>query len=255
MSPDPDSELKQALARLLLAMADDELVLGHRDSEWTGHAPILEEDIAFSNIAQDELGHAIAWYGLLGELTGDEPNELVYFRDHEGYRNVVLVELPNDDWAFSMMRQYLFDAFEMVKLSKLIESLYRPVAEAAAKIRIEEMYHYRHTSNWIKRLGLGTEESNRRLQGAADTLWPYTSQLFVPLPGEEALLQAGYVASSGELHRLWNDLVMPFLEGAGLLIPSDKSVFATRRSQHTDHLKVLLADLQAVARMYPDAQW
>ena len=128
-------------------LADDELILGQRDSEWTGHAPILEEDIAFSNIAQDELGHATIWYGLLSELTGEEPNELVFFRDFDDFRNVTLVELPNGDWAFSMLRQYLFDAFEMVRLSQLLESLYRPVAEAAAKIRMEELYHYRHTSN------------------------------------------------------------------------------------------------------------
>ena len=112
-------DLTIALSQKFLAMADDELILAHRDSEWTGHAPILEEDIAFSNIAQDEMGHASIWYGLLQEIGGQDTDHLVFFRDDGEYRNVQIVELPNRDWAFSMMRQYLFDAFEMIRLSQL----------------------------------------------------------------------------------------------------------------------------------------
>jgi ring-1,2-phenylacetyl-CoA epoxidase subunit PaaC len=167
-----NDDLKEILRRKLLAMADDELVLAHRNSEWTGHAPILEEDIAFSNIAQDELGHAGLFYNIIQALTEEVPDQLVFFREAAEFRNVQMVELPKGDWAFSMVRQYLFDAFEMVRATQLVNSSYRPLADVAAKIRQEELYHYRHTSNWVHRLGLGTEESHGRMQTALDQLWP-----------------------------------------------------------------------------------
>src|SRR5215471_16608308 len=141
-----------ALPTYLLALADDELLLGHRDSEWTGHAPILEEDIAFANLAQDEIGHAALWYGLLRNLDGSDPDRLIFFREPGAFRNAQLVELPKGDWAFSMLRQYLFDAAESVRLPLLAVSTHRPLAEAAAKIRPEELYHLRHTQAWIQRL-------------------------------------------------------------------------------------------------------
>ncbi|MFQ5576791.1 MAG: 1,2-phenylacetyl-CoA epoxidase subunit PaaC, partial [Anaerolineae bacterium] len=181
-----DKHLAQALIKTLLAMADDELILAHRNSEWTGHAPILEEDIAFSNIAQDELGHAVLWYGLLADLSAEDPqtypDRLAFFRDAPDYRNLQLVELPKGDWAFTIVRQYLFDAAEAVRLPQLARSEYAPLAEIAAKIQREEIYHYRHTAAWLKRLGLGTEESHCRMQTALNALWPYTGQLFAPLP-------------------------------------------------------------------------
>jgi ring-1,2-phenylacetyl-CoA epoxidase subunit PaaC len=157
-------------AAYLLALADDELILGHRDSEWTGHAPILEEDIAFANIAQDEIGHASLWYGLVQRLGGAEPDRLVFFRPPSEYRNAPLVELPKGDWAFSMLRQYLFDAAEAQRLPLLAASAHRPLAEAAAKIRTEEIYHLRHTQAWIERLAQGTAESHGRTQAALDLL-------------------------------------------------------------------------------------
>src|SRR5436190_23237046 len=148
------------LAAQLLGMADDEMVLGHRDSEWCGHAPILEEDIAFANLALDELGHAIIWYQLVADLMGKDPNvlpdELAYQRPAADFQNVRMVELPKGDWAFTLMRQYLFDTYEAVMLEKMAESQYEPLAGAAAKIRKEEIYHQRHSSAWVHRLGLGT---------------------------------------------------------------------------------------------------
>ncbi len=188
-----DPLLSAALSERLLAMGDDEIILAHRDSEWTGHAPILEEDIAFANIALDELGHASIWYGLREALTGESPDEVVFFREPGDFRNIQLVEMPKGDWAFSMVRQYLFDAAESVLLPQLTVSAYQPLAEAAAKIRREEVYHLRHTSLWLKRLGLGTDESHRRTQQALDAVWPYAQQLFVPLPGDAVLMEAGIV--------------------------------------------------------------
>jgi ring-1,2-phenylacetyl-CoA epoxidase subunit PaaC len=175
----PDGHLLAAVAEIALSMADDELILAHRDSEWTGHAPILEEDIAFSNIAQDELGHASLWYDLCSSISGEDPDRLVFFRSADDYRNVQLVELPIGDWALTIARQYLFDAYELVNLANLANSNHKPLADIAGKIRTEELYHYRHTSSWVRRLGLGTDESNRRTQLALEALWPFAGQLFV----------------------------------------------------------------------------
>ena len=146
-----------ALADWLLARADDELMLAHRNSEWTGHAPIIEEDIALANLAQDELGHATLWYGLLANLRGrpeSYADELVYFRDAAGWRNAQLVELPKGDWAFTMVRQYLFDSYEMAVLPALMRSAHEPLAHVAQKIQREELYHFKHSSLWVRRLPL-----------------------------------------------------------------------------------------------------
>jgi len=251
MSP----EMQQVLAEKLLSMADDELVLAHRNSEWTGHAPILEEDIAFTNIALDEMGHARIWYGLHQELTGIDPDEAIYFREPRAYRNARLLELPRGDWAFSLVRQYFFDVFEMVRAERLLESAYRPLAEAAAKIRPEELYHYRHTHTWLQRLGLGTDESSRRTQSAVDALWPHVFQLFEPLPGEEVLVNAGFVPESIALETAWKKIIQEALAGAGLHMPAQPAASPGGRTEHTAHLADLLAEMQGVARANPGAEW
>jgi ring-1,2-phenylacetyl-CoA epoxidase subunit PaaC len=250
-----NADLQRALTSRLLAWADDEMILGHRNSEWAGRAPILEEDIAFANIAQDEMGHAAIWYGLYCELTGDDADRLVCERDAAAYRNVQMVELPNGDWAFSLLRQYLFDAAEMARLPHLMDRGYRPIKEGAAKIRPEEMYHYRHTSAWVQRLGLGTEESNRRMQRALDQLWTYARQLFVPLPGEALLVEAAYVPEPGELRQEWESVVAPFLNEAGLQVPATDSPPPPQREAYSPHRVTLLNEMQEVARAFPGARW
>jgi ring-1,2-phenylacetyl-CoA epoxidase subunit PaaC len=251
-----DAAVRQALAERLLAMADDELILAHRNSEWAGHAPILEEDIAFANIALDEMGHAAIWYGLYGELIGEEPDRLVFFRNPGAFRNVQLVELPRGDWAFSMVRQYLFDAAENVTLSHLRASAYRPLAEAAAKIATEEIYHLRHTGLWLRRLGLGTDESHARAQAALDALWPYARQLFAPLPDDAALVTAEIVPDLTLIRREWEGLTQPFLAECGLTIPDDALPRRDiSRAEHTEHLMALLGEMQSVARLDPAADW
>jgi ring-1,2-phenylacetyl-CoA epoxidase subunit PaaC len=246
---------QQDLVQKLLAMADDELILAHRNSEWIGHGPILEEDIALANIAQDELGHANIWYEMVESFTGDEPDEMVFFRNAADFRYVQMVELPRGDWAFTMLRQYLFDAYELLLLDKLQHSSYQPLAEACAKIRNEEIYHLRHTSNWIKRLGLGTEESNQRTQAALDELWPYAQQLFVPLPGESVLVNDKIVPDLVALHEDWLERVRPFLTAAHLTISHNDTPPTTSRSEHTPHLITLLNDMQKVARLNREAVW
>lgn len=249
-------QLAAALSERLLAMGDDELILAHRNSEWTGHAPILEEDIAFANIALDELGHASIWFGLREALTGETADEMVFFREPGDFRNVQLVEMPKGDWAFSMVRQYLFDAAESVGLPQLGASTYQPLAEAAAKIRREEVYHLRHASLWLRRLGLGTAESHSRTQQALESAWPYARQLFVPLPGDAVLVAAGYYPPLEALQREWEDVTRPFLAACDLVVPeSTLPRRAISRSEHTESLMDLLAEMQAVARMDPEAEW
>lgn len=252
---DFEKDHSEALASYLLALADDELVLAHRDSEWTGHAPILEEDIAFSNIAQDELGHALLWYGRLTSLTGQDPDRLVFFRDAGDFRSVKMVELPIGDWAFTILRQYLFDAYELIHLQRLEKCPSPILAEPAAKILREEIYHFRHTSAWTRRLGLGTGESNRRMQLALDELWPYAAQLFGREESWQSLLVAGVLLDPADLWSKWQTLVVPFLTGAGLIVPNRKAAIFDTRQQHTDHLVDLLVDMQEVARSDPEASW
>lgn len=240
--------MSNALTARVLAFADDELILGHRNSAWAGHAPILEEDIAFANLALDELAHAQLWLELHQELTGIEPDRTVFFRDPSEYTCAQLVELPRGDWAFSMLRQYLFDAAESVRLPRLKSSTDPRIAAIAAKIQPEEIYHLRHTSNWVKRLGLGTDESHRRMQTALDELWSYALQVFVALADEAELVEAGVVPAPRDLQTEWEDRVRTHLQVSGLSIPPGRVAAATSREQHTLYLRELLADMQQVAR-------
>ena len=250
-----DEGIKKRLATVLLAMADDELILAHRNAEWTGHAPILEEDIAYANIAQDELGHATLWYGLLADLLDDDPDRLVFFRDASEFRNCQLFELPNGDWSRSMLRQFLFDAFELVRSPFLVQSAYEPIAHAAAKIESEEIYHYRHTSSWIRRLGWGTDESNGRMQNSLDFLWPFAQQLFAESEGDRLLADVNVLPGSSEIKVEWEKLVVSFLEESNLVVPSVEDVVLPDRAEHTNHLDELVQEMQSVARSDLQARW
>ncbi len=247
------------LSDYLIALADDELILGHRDSEWTGHAPILEEDIAFANIALDEIGHARLWYELAAELLGADkaryPDQQVYFRPAPDFRCLQLVELPKGDWAFSMLRQYLFDAFDAHRLAGLVESKHKPLADVAGRIRNEEIYHLRHTRAWVPRLGQGTEESHHRMQTALNELWPYVQALGAPLPGELELLPDGYVPGSSSLFDVWKEEMTTFLAQASLQVPDSAGRVEVDRAVHSEYFPALIAELQEVAQLDPEAQW
>jgi len=253
------AEFRESLANYLTALGDDELILAHRGSEWAGHAPILEEDIAFANLALDELGHASTWYRLAAELLNEDPERhpdaLVFARPAPDFRNVRMVELPNGDWAFSMLRQYLFDASEQIRLSALKSSQYPGLAQAAAKIRTEELYHLRHTSAWVRRLGLGTQQSNRKMQAALDLLYPDALQLFAESASELELAQAGFVPQPNGLLVSWNSYVRQDLTAAELRITDGDLSAPAGRSEHTPHLERLVADMQQVARLEAGVVW
>lgn len=248
-----DPRLKEALIAKLTALADDEVVLAQRLSEWVAHAPILEEDIAIANLAQDELGHAKLYLELRRELDGSDPDELVFLRDPLEYQNAVLVELPRGDWAFTMVRQYLFDLYESLWLEEARRSAYPPLAEVAERALKEERFHLRHSALWVERLGQGTEESHARAQKALDALFPYAKQLFVPLPGEEELGAAGYVPEVKALWGRYLEETTRHLERSGLKVPEGGYVPKSRR-EHTEYLWSLLAEMQSVARWDREAR-
>ncbi len=235
---------KEILIAKLTALADDEVILAHRNSEWTGHGPILEEDIALANIVQDELGHATLWYGLRQQLDGSDPDQLAFFRDANEYRCCELVELPKGDWAFTMLRQYLFDLYEAFWLEAARHSTYQPLADAVQKIIREERFHLQHTQAWIERLGQGTEESNRRLQQALEMQWGYAQQLFVSIPGEELLVAEGIVPDLASVKERWLEHRLPINPGYQ----------PTSRTYHTEHLWSILAEMQSTARWDAEAK-
>ncbi len=253
-----DQQVLNALSAHLLAWGDDELILGHRDSEWCGHAPILEEDIAFANIALDEIGHAQTWYILLAQLLEEDvdryPDHLVYRRPAAEFRNVQLVEFPNGDWAFSMLRQYLFDQLESIRLEKLKDSRDPALAETARKLSKEETYHLRHTRAWVGRLSGGTQESHRRIQDALEKLWPAAWQLFSPLPEEERLVEPGILPSSSELRSAWLEETRAFLKSCGLVIPQDPP-HTPERQEHSSSFSPLITELQSVNQLDLEGEW
>jgi ring-1,2-phenylacetyl-CoA epoxidase subunit PaaC len=224
----------------LLRLGDDRLVLGHRLSEWCGHAPILEEDIALANIALDCIGHASALLHLAGEVEGKgrTADDLAYFRDAMDFRNCLLVEQPNGDFAFTIARQFLFDAYAAHLYEALQEHSHHELAAIATKAVKEIRYHLRHSSEWTRRLGDGTEESHRRIQHAFDELWQFTDELFEVEP---------------HLKLAWDNTVNEVLASATLKRPPDNA--PCRRSQHTEHLGHMLAEMQSLARSIPGAQW
>ncbi len=215
----PDLRLDTADPRLvlLLALGDDELVLGHRHSHWTGVAPHLEEDLAFSSIAQDEIGHAVVWYGLASELTGHDPDALGLGRAPHEYRNAILVERENGDWGYSIARQYLYDTADDVRLSALADSAWTALAQATGAIRREERYHLMHARTWLDRLAHGPVEARRRVTAGLSAALRDALGLFEPLPGEAALVDEAILPTShADLLQRWLDLVAADLERVGL---------------------------------------
>lgn len=265
MSNLPAGVPQEALLRLLLSMADDELMLGHRNAEWTGHSPILEEDIAFSNIAQDELGHSLVWYTLYEEYTGSSPDTMAFARNWEDFTCCHLVTYPKGDFAYTVVRQYLFDEAEQARLSSFGESSFTPFRDIAGKLLREEAYHLMHVKGLVTRLGDATEESHRRMQSALATAFPQALGMFEPLDGEESLVNAGVFPGNTALQKEWLRNVVPTLVSASLKPPvntGNGSVsvqctpdFGGRNRKHTQHLKQLVDDLQSVYRLAPAAKW
>jgi ring-1,2-phenylacetyl-CoA epoxidase subunit PaaC len=255
------SEAPNALFEYLLRLGDDRLVLGSRLSEWCGHGPILEEDIATSNVALDLLGQATMFLRLAGQREGKGRDEdaLAYFREVVAFRNCQLVELPKGDFAFTIARQFLFDVHAVVLLDALSRGTHAQLAAIAAKSLKEARYHVRHSGEWMLKLGDGTEESHRRLQQALDDLWRFTPELFAADDVDRAMLDAGIAPDLAAVKAQWEALVREVTERATLTLPLDVSRAASARGgrtgAHTEHLGHLLAEMQIVARSHPGATW
>lgn len=244
-----------ALIRKLTALADDEIILAQRGGEWTGHAPILEEDIALANIAQDELGHAGMYLELRRNLDGTDADTLAFTRSAGEFTSARFVELPKGDWAFTMLRQYLYDAYEALWLDAARKSTYGPLAEVASKAFREERFHLQHTALWVERLALGTPESMRRMQDALNILWPYVGQLFQPVDGEIELIEAGILPDLQAVKARWEGLIVPHLRvQCGLILPPGGAE-QPGRGRHTEYLAPLLDEMQRVYRAHPDTPY
>lgn len=246
------------LLRYVLQRADDALVLGHRLSEWCGHAPLMEEDMALSNMALDLIGQARALYTYAGvvEGAGRDEDAYAYLRDERAYFNVLLVERPNGDFAMTMVRQLLFAAYVEPYWQRMTASTDETLAAIAAKARKEAAYHLRHAGEWVIRLGDGTAESHTRAQEAVDALWPFTGELFEADAQERALVAAGVAANPDELAPVWRATVSRVLAEATLALPPDGWMqTGGRRGRHSEHLGHLLAELQHLQRSHPGATW
>ncbi len=258
MMKETDAKIQSVLFEYVLALGDDRLILGHRLSEWCGHGPILEEDIALANLSLDCLGQASGLLKLAGELegAGRSEDDLAYFRDETDFKNFKLVELPRGDFAFTIARQFLFDTYSFLLFEQLQKSRNETLAGIAAKSVKEVGYHVRHAAEWMRRLGDGTEESHQRLQDAVDEMWRYTGELFEADENEAALVEAGYAADAAALKTKWEEMVDAVFKDSQIK-PPETAYFegGSRQGQHTEHLGHLLAEMQIVARSFPGAKW
>ena len=256
--PSRGPRLGPPLVEYLLRLGDDRLILGHRLSEWCGHGPILEEDIALANFALDLIGQAASLLRLAGaeEGAGRDEDALAYFRDGVQFRNSLLVEQPRGDFGDTIVRQFLFDAYSVLLWEALLGAPHEGLAAIAAKAIKEDRYHLRHSSEWVVRLGDGTAESQARVQGSLDRLWRYTGELFEADAIDQAIAAQGIVVDHRALKARWDQLVDEVLARATLVRPADGPMQrGGRTGRHTEHLGHLLATMQSVARAHPGARW
>jgi ring-1,2-phenylacetyl-CoA epoxidase subunit PaaC len=242
----------------VLRLADDALILGHRLSEWCGHAPLLEEELALANIGLDLIGQARALYDHAGALEGGarDQDALAYGRDAPQFRNLLLVEQPNGDFATTIVRQFLYSAYAAPFWREMARSRDATLAGIAAGAQNETAYHLRHAGEWLVRLGDGTEESHRRAQAALDALWPCTGEMFEADETVAALVAEGIAVDPAAARAQWGETVASVLTEATLQRPADGWMQSGgRRGRHTEHLGYILAELQFLQRAYPGAHW
>lgn len=248
-----------ALKNLLYRMADDALIIGHRNSEWTGIGPVLEEDIAFSSMAQDKIGIAQALYTLLHEhLHEQDPDALAFLRNEKNFYCAHFVELPIGEYDFSLARHFLYDHAEFLRFEMLQYSSFRPLADLAKKIRGELKYHLLHADIWIKRLGTATEESKARMQTALNIAFPIAYSLFEPSVYEDQLKKEGLFEGEKVLQEKWEKAVQSVISQTELSLPEVPDItahYGGRKGFHTEYLQPLLNEMTVVFRSDPQAQW
>ena len=246
------------LVLYVLRRADDALILGHRLSDWCGHAPMLEEDMALANMGLDLLGQARELYSYAAQTEGRDNDEdkFAYLRDVRQYRNLLLVEQPNGDFAHTIVRQFIYAAFADPYWRAMMKSSDSALAAIAAKSEKESAYHLRHSSEWMLRLGDGTAESHARMQVAIDDLWAFTGEMFETDEGERALIKSGIGIDPAALHPQWLRTVSGIVNEATLVLPKSEWMQKGGRSgRHSEHLGHLLSELQSLQRTFPGAIW
>jgi ring-1,2-phenylacetyl-CoA epoxidase subunit PaaC len=234
-----------------LYLADNALILGQRNAAWCGHGPVLEQDIAITNVSLDLIGQARSFYQYAAELTGNGATEdsLAYLRTEREFKNVLLVEQPNGDWAQTILRQFFFSTYQLYLYQALLTHSDTRIAAIAEKSLKEVSYHVRWSSEWVIRLGDGTAESHSRLGKALEALWCYTGELFMPAAFESGFELAGLQAN-------WNQKVKAILEEATLAVPEKVFMHSGGKTgTHTEQLGFILAELQYMQRTYPGAEW
>jgi ring-1,2-phenylacetyl-CoA epoxidase subunit PaaC len=251
--------VQQSLFHYCLRLGDNSLILAQRLSEWSGHAPILEEDIAMSNMALDLIGQTRGFLTYAGQVEGKDRTEddLAYHRGEREFYNCLLVEQPNGDFACTMMRSFLYGSFAYLHYRELMKSKDETLSGLAAKSLKEITYHVRHCGDWVVRLGAGTEESAGRTRAAAAELWSYTSELFEMDEMHLQLTEAGIAPDLRALRSEWDAMVMEIFTKAEIEIPAAGGYQSTggMKGLHSEHLGKLLAEMQYLPRMFPDAVW
>ncbi len=250
--------LKEATVEYLFRLGDSSLIIGHRLSEWCGHGPILEEDIAMTNIALDFVGNATAILTYAAQLEGKGRTEddLAFMRNEREFRNLLLTEQPNGDFAQTIARQFLFDTYMFYLYEGLKTSKDETLNALATKAHKEITYHLRHTTEWMYRLGDGTEESHERIQQAIDRLWMYTPDLFDADEVDQYLVKEGIIPDLSVVKGKWEDYVKKVISEATLKLPvTNVKQKGSREGKHTEHLGFLLAEMQYVHRAYPGVKW
>ena len=250
---------REDLIQYLLRLGDSALIQGQRLCEWCGHAPAIEEELALMNVGLDLVGQARNWLDYAAELLADgrDADNLAFRRDERAYRNLLLVEQPNGDFAVTITKQFLYDAWHFQVLHGLTASSDQRVAGIAAKALKEVTYHLRRSSEWVERLGDGTEESHQRMLAAIGDLWRFTVELVNDDEVEQRLAEAGIAPNPAELATAWKAKVADTFASATLPLPEPASYFylSGRKGLHTEHLGLLLAEMQFLQRAYPDATW
>lgn len=246
-----------ALKELLYKMADDSLIIGHRTSEWTGLAPLFEEDLAFSSIAQDKLGHANTLYDMLHELGEKTADELGFMRKANEFRNCQFAELPIGEYDFSLVRHFLFDHAEFIRYKMLEKSSYEPLSKFATKVIGEIRYHVMHADSWIKRLGNSfTDEGLERMQKQLDYAFPYALGIFENSPNEEEIIEKGYFAGEEALRDAWLATINEVLAHTKLVLPDNAvAKMGGRNFQHTDGFEGLMTEMTETIMLDTQAEW
>jgi ring-1,2-phenylacetyl-CoA epoxidase subunit PaaC len=250
--------MKDYLFKYTLHLADNALILGHRNSEWCGHGPALEQDIAITNISLDLIGQARNFFQYTAELQGNGATEdsLAYLRDARDFTNCLLTEQQNDDWGKTILRQFFMSNYQSLLYTELQQSTDEQLAAISAKALKEVTYHLKWSSEWVIRLGDGTDESHSRMLKALNDLWPYTGELFIPAPYEQQACEAGMAPDIKQLKEHWQQKVNAIFDEATLPVPTEGfSQTGGKTGLHTEYLGYILADMQYLQRTYPNNKW